>query len=111
MVAYINLACYYVFGLPLGCILGYVADLGVEVITISVCGILTIGKPYTLSTSIYFISCIHAILMSSYQVLMHNMLESLKGIWSGMICGTALQTLLLCIILYRTNWSKEVNST
>ncbi|KAF3432950.1 hypothetical protein FNV43_RR24052 [Rhamnella rubrinervis] len=63
MVAYINLACYYVFGLPLGCLLGYLAKLGVE------------------------------------------------GIWSGMICGTALQTLLLCIILYRTNWNKEVEET
>ncbi|XP_010671653.2 protein DETOXIFICATION 35 [Beta vulgaris subsp. vulgaris] len=29
LVAYINLACYYVFGLPLGYILGYVADYGV----------------------------------------------------------------------------------
>ena len=30
-VAYINLACYYVFGLPLGYVLGYVANLGVVV--------------------------------------------------------------------------------
>ncbi|XP_073119379.1 protein DETOXIFICATION 35-like [Henckelia pumila] len=30
LVAYINLACYYIFGLPLGIILGYVAHLGVE---------------------------------------------------------------------------------
>lgn len=29
-VAYINLGCYYIFGLPLGCILGYVAHLGVQ---------------------------------------------------------------------------------
>lgn len=32
MVAYINLACYYVVGLPLGYLLGYVADLGVMVV-------------------------------------------------------------------------------
>lgn len=32
LVAYINLACYYVFGLPLGYILGYVADYGVMVL-------------------------------------------------------------------------------
>lgn len=32
LVAYINLACYYVFGLPLGYVLGYVANLGVVVI-------------------------------------------------------------------------------
>ena len=32
IVAYINLACYYIFGLPLGYILGYVADFGVTVL-------------------------------------------------------------------------------
>ena len=32
MVAYINIACYYVIGVPLGYLLGYVADLGVMVV-------------------------------------------------------------------------------
>ncbi|XP_051137911.1 protein DETOXIFICATION 35-like [Andrographis paniculata] len=63
IVAYINLGSYYIFGLPLGYILGYVANFGV------------------------------------------------KGIWSGMIAGVALQTLLLFIVLYRTNWNKEVEQT
>uniref|UniRef100_A0A7C9FLS6 Protein DETOXIFICATION n=1 Tax=Opuntia streptacantha TaxID=393608 RepID=A0A7C9FLS6_OPUST len=63
LVAYINLGCYYVFGLPLGCILGYVANLGV------------------------------------------------MGIWGGFIAGTALQTFILLFILYKTNWSKEVEKT
>ncbi|KAA3455825.1 protein DETOXIFICATION 35-like [Gossypium australe] len=31
LVAYINLGCYYAFGLPLGYLLGYIADLGVMV--------------------------------------------------------------------------------
>jgi Na+-driven multidrug efflux pump len=31
LVAYINIGCYYVFGLPLGYLLGYRAKLGVEV--------------------------------------------------------------------------------
>lgn len=31
LVAYINLGCYYIFGLPLGVILGYVANFGVKV--------------------------------------------------------------------------------
>ncbi|KAK4478276.1 hypothetical protein RD792_017563 [Penstemon davidsonii] len=30
LVAYINLGCYYIFGLPLGYVLGYVANFGVE---------------------------------------------------------------------------------
>ncbi|XP_022737509.1 protein DETOXIFICATION 35-like [Durio zibethinus] len=63
LVAYINLGCYYVFGLPLGYLLGYKADLGV------------------------------------------------MGLWGGMIAGAALQTLLLLIVLYRTNWNKEVEQT
>ncbi|KAK4384952.1 protein DETOXIFICATION 35 [Sesamum angolense] len=63
LVAYINLGCYYIFGLPLGYILGYVANLGVV------------------------------------------------GLWGGMIAGTALQTLLLLLVLYKTNWRKEVEQT
>ncbi|KAJ6386415.1 hypothetical protein OIU78_016352 [Salix suchowensis] len=63
LVAYINIGCYYVFGLPLGYLLGYRANLGVE------------------------------------------------GVWGGMLCGTALQTLLLLIVLYKTNWKKEVAQT
>lgn len=31
LVAYINLGSYYVFGLPFGYVLGYVANLGVKV--------------------------------------------------------------------------------
>lgn len=63
LVAYINIGCYYIFGLPLGFLLGYKANFGV------------------------------------------------KGLWGGMIAGTALQTLLLLIVLYRTNWNKEVEQT
>ncbi|OMO71815.1 Multi antimicrobial extrusion protein [Corchorus olitorius] len=63
LVAYINLGCYYLFGLPLGFLLGYIADLGV------------------------------------------------MGLWAGMIAGIALQTLLLLLVLYRTNWNKEVAET
>ncbi|XP_039135484.1 protein DETOXIFICATION 34-like isoform X3 [Dioscorea cayenensis subsp. rotundata] len=59
LVAYINLGCYYIFGLPLGFVLGYWVKWGVE------------------------------------------------GIWAGMLCGTALQTLILLYIVWRTNWEDE----
>ncbi|XP_002273901.3 LOW QUALITY PROTEIN: protein DETOXIFICATION 40 [Vitis vinifera] len=59
-VAYINVGCYYVVGIPLGCVLGFKFDLGA------------------------------------------------KGIWSGMIGGTVMQTLVLVWVTYRTDWSKEV---
>ncbi|KAI3992907.1 hypothetical protein MKX01_034257 [Papaver californicum] len=58
-VAYINLGCYYVIGLPLGVIFGWVFHLGVG------------------------------------------------GIWSGMIGGTAVQTLILIIITIRCDWDMQ----
>lgn len=61
MVALLNTGCYYIVGLPIGAVLGYVFKLGV------------------------------------------------KGIWSGMLLGSLLQTVILLIIIIRTNWSKEVS--
>ncbi|XP_077248890.1 protein DETOXIFICATION 20-like [Tasmannia lanceolata] len=60
VVAYVNLFCYYVIGLPLGVMLGYVGHLGV------------------------------------------------KGIWMGMIGGTASQTLVLIYFTYKTDWDNQV---
>ncbi|KAG6579376.1 Protein DETOXIFICATION 34, partial [Cucurbita argyrosperma subsp. sororia] len=34
-----------------------------------------------------------------------------QGLWGGMICGLSLQTILLLIILYKTNWTHEVNQS
>ena len=59
LVAYINLGCYYVLGLPLGYLLGYKFNYGVG------------------------------------------------GIWAGMLCGIALQTLILLFIVWRTDWNAE----
>nr|XP_027089558.1 protein DETOXIFICATION 37-like [Coffea arabica] len=59
-VAYVNVGCYYVVGIPLGCLLGFKYKLGA------------------------------------------------KGIWSGMIGGTMMQTLILVWSTFRTDWNKEV---
>ncbi|KAE8667676.1 Protein TRANSPARENT TESTA 12 [Hibiscus syriacus] len=59
-VAYVNVGCYYVVGIPLGCLLGFYFNLGA------------------------------------------------KGIWTGMIGGTAMQTLILIWVTFRTDWKKEV---
>ncbi|PPD84938.1 hypothetical protein GOBAR_DD18112 [Gossypium barbadense] len=58
--AYVNVGCYYVVGIPLGCVLGFKYDLGA------------------------------------------------KGIWSGMIGGTMMQTLILLWVTFTTDWNKEV---
>ncbi|CAH8345332.1 unnamed protein product [Eruca vesicaria subsp. sativa] len=59
-VAYVNIGCYYVVGIPVGCILGFTFD---------------------------------------FQA---------KGIWTGMIGGTLMQTLILLYVTYQTDWDKEV---
>ncbi|KAJ9169093.1 hypothetical protein P3X46_020560 [Hevea brasiliensis] len=59
-VAYVNVGCYYLIGVPLGVLLGFKFNLGVQ------------------------------------------------GIWSGMIGGTFLQTIILLWVTYRTDWNKEV---
>ncbi|XP_010935395.1 protein DETOXIFICATION 33-like [Elaeis guineensis] len=59
LVAYINLGCYYVVGIPTGYLLAIKCDLGV------------------------------------------------KGMWTGMLTGVGLQTLILTGITLGTNWNKE----
>lgn len=34
-----------------------------------------------------------------------------QGIWLGMMFGTVVQTFVLFLMIYRTNWSKEVSSS
>ncbi|XP_062024149.1 protein DETOXIFICATION 33 [Rosa rugosa] len=59
VVAYINIGCYYIVGLPAGILLGFTFAFGVE------------------------------------------------GIWSGMIGGICLQTIILIVVTSLTNWNTE----
>ncbi|XP_023742771.1 protein DETOXIFICATION 40 [Lactuca sativa] len=59
-VAYVNVGCYYIVGIPLGCLFGFYFNFGI------------------------------------------------KGIWSGMIGGTAMQTVILLWSTFNTDWNKEV---
>ncbi|XP_017225513.2 protein DETOXIFICATION 30 [Daucus carota subsp. sativus] len=61
VVAYVNIVCYYVCGIPIGLLVGYKLNMGVT------------------------------------------------GIWMGMLCGTAIQTLVLLWMAYKTNWNKEAS--
>jgi MATE family multidrug resistance protein len=60
IVAYVNLGCYYIIGIPVGIVLGNVFHLQV------------------------------------------------KGIWIGMLFGTLIQTIILLVISYKTDWEKQV---
>ncbi|KAL9246512.1 hypothetical protein vseg_020037 [Gypsophila vaccaria] len=59
LVAYVNVGCYYLIGVPLGIVLGFTLHKGI------------------------------------------------KGIWYGMLFGTVVQTVILIVLTYRTNWNKE----
>ncbi|XP_075079490.1 protein DETOXIFICATION 40-like isoform X2 [Nicotiana tabacum] len=61
-VAYVNVGCYYIVGVPLGSLLGFYFKLGA------------------------------------------------KGIWSGMMGGTLMQTIILVWVTFRTDWNKEVEA-
>ncbi|KAJ3692824.1 hypothetical protein LUZ60_011919 [Juncus effusus] len=59
LVAYVNLGCYYLIGVPLGYVLGFPLNLGIE------------------------------------------------GMWTGMMVGVTVQTLILIAITVRTDWNLE----
>ncbi|KAM3690633.1 hypothetical protein ACJW31_09G134300 [Castanea mollissima] len=60
IVAYVNLAAYYLVGIPVGAVLGFVFDMEV------------------------------------------------KGVWIGMLFGTFVQTVVLIIMTYKTDWDEQV---
>ncbi|KAG6746517.1 hypothetical protein POTOM_051058 [Populus tomentosa] len=104
LVAYINIGCYYVFGLPLGFLLGYKANLGVEVRV-------AIGGGWQALVAYINIGCYYVFGLPLGFLLGYKANLGVEGVWGGMLGGTALQTLLLLIILYKTNWNKEVAQT
>lgn len=55
-VAYVNVACYYGVGIPLGCVLGFYFDLGAMVMKKSRTSSIYYYLQYTKKTSLYFIS-------------------------------------------------------
>ncbi|KAM7505172.1 hypothetical protein LguiB_004076 [Lonicera macranthoides] len=61
IVAYVNIGCYYLVGIPIGVVLGYVIKLQVQ------------------------------------------------GVWIGMLFGTFVQTIVLMVITYKTDWEKQVS--
>ncbi|KAL2253653.1 UNVERIFIED_CONTAM: Protein DETOXIFICATION 31 [Sesamum indicum] len=90
LVAYVNVACYYLFGIPVGLLMGYKLKWGVQGIW---CG-MVLGT--VVQTLILF-------------WIVYRTNWNKEGIWCGMILGTVVQTLILFWITYRTNWKKEAS--
>lgn len=90
IVAYVNLATYYIIGLPIGCVLGFKTSLGVAV---------------SLFTA-HFSPSLLSIFPANGILNVH--FDTVQGIWWGMIIGVLLQTATLIILTARTNWSQEV---
>lgn len=92
-VAYVNVGCYYVVGVPLGALLGFYFKLGAKVIS-----------PIS-------VNVLHNQIVSSSLVIIEKittLLWCIQGIWSGMLGGTVMQTIILIWITARTDWNKEV---
>lgn len=45
----------------------------------------------------------------SFVVLFLSLYLNLQGIWTGMICGTLMQTIILIWVTWTTDWTKEVS--
>lgn len=89
-VAFINLGCYYLIGVPLGFLMGWVFHLGVMVIFS-----FYIYLPYVYMYVRTYVNRVRA--------------RVNQGIWAGMIFGgTVTQTLILALITIRCDWDKEV---
>ncbi|KAI4328174.1 hypothetical protein L6164_020552 [Bauhinia variegata] len=141
-VAYVNLACYYLFGVPAGLLLGYKLNYGVLGIW---SGMLagTILQTAVLTWMIYRTNWSREaslaedrikqwggldkdfkandiektqkkaddtnIVINNIQPVLSGVAIGVLGIWSGMLAGTILQTAVLTLMIYRTNWSREAS--
>ncbi|KAG4177989.1 hypothetical protein ERO13_A10G013200v2 [Gossypium hirsutum] len=103
-VAYVNLGCYYVVGIPLGCLLEIVHKLSILSYFASKASRTQEEHATFLLVEIGW-DKIDSLITTSDQYR-----EKVKGIWSGMIGGTLMQTLILLWVTFRTDWNKEVET-
>ncbi|MQL83357.1 hypothetical protein Taro_015827 [Colocasia esculenta] len=110
-VAYVNVGCYYLVGIPLGAVLGFYFDFGAKCSWIW--GVHTIVVSVDLS--IYMMVIVPLFLVESSSFMMYTKWQAaktcycwLQGIWLGMLGGTIMQTLILLWFTLRNDWNKEV---
>eukprot|EP01018_Ginkgo_biloba_P024617 Gb_40010 [translate_table: standard] len=136
LVAYVNMGCYYLFGLPLGFLLGYTFNLGLKPIGMNVDPRQPWQHPYFFLSPLLIQNqdgsvelldvnkdCSHKqrlveigdrlSILANLDVATLSQKSSQEhsppGIWIGMISGIALQMLVLCIITHRTKWNVEAS--
>lgn len=97
-VAYVNIGSYYLIGVPMGVLLGWLFNLGVLVRAAS-----------STSLSSWVVAVVAFTLRSRRRTDDFCVRNLLQGIWAGMIGGTAVQTLILAIMTIRCDWEKEVS--
>jgi len=100
MVAYVNIGSYYLIGIPLGILLGWLFNLGVLVRCALCASLSLVGHFFPMTMTMT------SNITSPPEILCAKLLQ---GIWAGMIGGTAVQTLILAIMTVRCDWEKEVS--
>jgi MATE family multidrug resistance protein len=102
--AFINLAAYYLAGIPLAFVFAFVWHLGGMVPVVS-------SSEFHFSIRLFsfllFFIFFNLIGFSEYWFN----LDSGQGLWFGIMCGLVVQMLLLLSITLFTNWNKEVSSS
>lgn len=97
IVAYVNLACYYIIGLPIAYVLGFKTNIWVVV-------------SWRSSFLVTFFLCELDLNDWLLIIKLDAYWSNFQGIWWGMITGVLLQTITLNILTARTNWNAEVTS-
>lgn len=98
-VAYVNIGCYYVVGVPLGVLLAFKFDFGAKV------NILL----FYVSIFISFLTYPNHQVILTFIIWLYLIFSDVtQGIWSGLIGGMTMQTLILLWVTFRTDWNKEV---
>jgi MATE family multidrug resistance protein len=96
LAVYVNLATFYVIGVPIGCVLGFKSKLQAKV------------SLYQLNLSTF--TCKVSYFLQSnlrrYHIYLTEKENFLQGLWIGLICGLFCQASTLLFITLRTKWAK-----
>ncbi|CAI0398584.1 unnamed protein product [Linum tenue] len=70
-----------------------------------------VGAGWQVQVAVVNIVCYYVVGLPLTAVLGFGFELGVKGIWSGMVAGYALQMAFLLFVIYRTNWEKEASKS